>query len=118
MDSDISVIFSDEFDKWLQTCDENVQDELMALIGVLRVYGVKTQYPYSSKVFGAKRYKSMRELRTKIDKRAYRVLYIFDPKRNAVLLLGGDKSGDKQWYKKSITIAEKIYDEYLLKNNI
>jgi hypothetical protein len=41
------------------------------------------------------------------------VLYIFDPRRVALLLLGGDKTGDGRWYEKSVPLAEQIYDNYL-----
>ena len=41
------------------------------------------------------------------------MLYVFDPKRNAVMLLGGDKTGEKHWYDKAIAKAEKIYEKYL-----
>ena len=114
----VSIIFTDKFDVWLQSNEEDVQDELYALIGVLETMGISTPFPYSSKVNGAKKYKSIRELRTEINKRAYRILYIFDPQRNAVLLLGGDKSGDKRWYEKNIPLAERIYEDYLKEKQV
>jgi hypothetical protein len=43
----------------------------------------------------------------------YRVLYIFDPRRNAILLLGGNKAGNDRWYEENIPKADKIYDDYL-----
>ena len=43
-----------------------------------------------------------------------RILFIFDPLRNAVLLVAGDKSGRwQEWYRESIPLAEALYDEYL-----
>ena len=42
----------------------------------------------------------------------YRVIFVFDPRRTAILLLGGQKA-DKKWYKTAIPQAEKIYDQYL-----
>jgi hypothetical protein len=42
-----------------------------------------------------------------------RVLYIFDPRRVALLLLGGDKTGDDRWYEKNVPLADQIYDNYL-----
>jgi len=56
----------------------------------------------------------MRELRIQHQGRPYRVLYIFDPARNAVLLIGGDKTGNNRWYEVYVPIADRIYDEYLL----
>jgi len=44
---------------------------------------------------------------------AYRVLYAFDPRRCAVLLIGGDKRGQHRWYDEHVPAAEKLYDEHL-----
>jgi hypothetical protein len=43
----------------------------------------------------------------------YRVLYAFDPRRAAILLLGGDKTGNDRWYDEHVPIADTLYDEYL-----
>ena len=40
-------------------------------------------------------------------------IYIFDPRRVALLLLGGDKTGDDRWYEKNVPLADQIYDNYL-----
>jgi len=45
--------------------------------------------------------------------RPYRVLYAFDPRRVAILLLGGDKTGNDRWYDEHVPIADTLYDEYL-----
>jgi hypothetical protein len=55
----------------------------------------------------------MRELRIQHGGRPYRVLYAFDPRRVAILLIGGDKTGDDRWYDKYIPLADKIYDAHL-----
>ena len=55
----------------------------------------------------------MRELRVQVDGRPFRVLYAFNPLRNAVLLLGGDKTGDERWYEKNVPVADHLYDEHL-----
>jgi hypothetical protein len=55
----------------------------------------------------------LKELRTQHKGRPYRTLYVFDPKRSAVLLLGGDKSSKKNWYKISVPVAEKRYEGHL-----
>lgn len=44
----------------------------------------------------------------------YRILYAFDPHREALLILGGNKAGDKRWYKKMIPLAEAIFNQHLL----
>ena len=55
----------------------------------------------------------MRELRVQHQGHPYRVLYIFDPRRVALLLLGGDKTGDDRWYEKNVPLADQLYEKYL-----
>jgi hypothetical protein len=55
----------------------------------------------------------MKELRGKVDERQLRVLYAFDPLRKALLLVGGDKTGDPAWYDKFVPIADDLFDLYL-----
>ena len=55
----------------------------------------------------------MRELRTQHQGRPYRTLYAFDPRRMAILLIGGDKTGDDRWYETKVPVAERLYDEHL-----
>jgi hypothetical protein len=56
----------------------------------------------------------MRELRIQHEGRPYRVLYAFDPRRAAILLLGGDKTGDDRWCEAHVPVADALYDDYLL----
>jgi hypothetical protein len=55
----------------------------------------------------------MKELRTQHDGHQYRTLFAFDPQRTAILLIGGDKTGDKRFYKTYIPKADSIYDHHL-----
>jgi hypothetical protein len=55
----------------------------------------------------------MKELRIQHEGRPYRVLFIFDPQRNAVLLIGGDKTGSDRWYEEYVPKADAIYRRYL-----
>ena len=55
----------------------------------------------------------MRELRIQRDGRPSRVLYAFNPRRAAILLLGGDKTGNDRWYEEHLPVADNLYDEYL-----
>jgi len=55
----------------------------------------------------------LRELRIQHQDRPYRVLYTFDPRRSALLILGGDKTGDDRWYEFNVPLAEKLYGTYL-----
>ena len=55
----------------------------------------------------------MRELRIQHGGRPFRVLYAFDPRRAAILLLGGDKTGNDRWYDENVRKADALYEEYL-----
>ncbi len=55
----------------------------------------------------------MRELRTQTAGKPFRTLYAFDPRRCAILLIGGDKTGDGRWYETQVPIADRLYDEHL-----
>lgn len=55
----------------------------------------------------------MRELRIQSGGRPLRVLYSFDPRRVAILLIGGDKTGKDRFYETQVPIADRLYDEHL-----
>jgi len=55
----------------------------------------------------------MRELRVQHQGEPYRVLYAFDPRRTAILLIGGNKTGDDRWYDTFVPIADRLYDEHI-----
>jgi hypothetical protein len=106
------VEVTDEFKVWWSglTEAECISVERAALL--LEEHGPHLPFPYSSGLSGS-RHSAMRELRVQHQGRPYRVLYIFDPRRVALLLLGGDKTGDDRWYEKNVPFADQIYDNYL-----
>jgi hypothetical protein len=55
----------------------------------------------------------MRELRIQSEGRPLRVFYAFDPRRSAILLIGGDKTGDDRFYERMIPVADELYDVHL-----
>ena len=55
----------------------------------------------------------MKELRVQHKGKPYRIIYAFDPKRNGILILGGNKVGDDRWYKRNIPLADKLFKQYL-----
>ena len=69
-------------------------------------------FPHSSGIALSK-HSHMRELRIQHKGSPYRVLYAFDPKRNAILLIGGNKKGNDDWYEEYVPIADRLYDEHL-----
>ena len=105
------VVVTDEFVAWYEGLSEAEQDRLAFTVGLLEERGVTLPHPYSSSIKGASF--ALRELRTQAEGDSLRTLYAFDPSRQAVLLIGGDKTGDDRFYERMIPIAEKIWDEYL-----
>ncbi len=81
-------------------------------VGLLIEVGPNLSFPQSSKI-SRSRHSAMRELRVQHQGRPYRVLYMFDPRRTAILLLGGDKTGDDRWYEDNVPGADRIYEQYL-----
>ena len=55
----------------------------------------------------------MRELRAQAGGDPLRILYAFDPRRTALLLLGGDKTGDERWYEVNVPIADRLFEQHL-----
>jgi hypothetical protein len=106
------IEFTDEFGDWWKTLTEDQQDDIAYSVGLLAELGAALGFPHSSKVNGS-RHRHMRELRTQSGGRPLRTLYAFDPLRTAILLLGGDKTGDDRWYEKFIPVADQLYDEHL-----
>ena len=106
------IEYTDEFGDWWVSLGEREQDEIAVAVGLLEKEGPKLMFPHSSGV-GSSKHSHMRELRRQCLGNPYRVLYAFDPKRRAILLLGGDKTGDDRWYEKNVPMADKLYDFHL-----
>lgn len=108
----IEVELTDEFESWLLTLSSKERTKILGVVLYLEEKGVDLGYPHSSKIKDSK-ISQLRELRTQCNGKPYRVLYAFDPRRAAILLIGGCKSGKKNWYEKAIAIAEKLYKRHL-----
>jgi hypothetical protein len=106
------VEFVDEFGVWWEGLTADEQDSVDFTVGLLMVQGPTLDHPHSSKVVSS-RHAHMRELRVQHQGRPYRVLYAFDPRRAAILLLGGDKTGNDRWYVENVPEADKRYDVHL-----
>ena len=84
---------------------------MTAAVDYLGAVGIALGNPRSSDIKGASF--PLRELRVQSGGRPIRVFYAFDPRRNAVLIIGGDKTGDGRFYERMIPVAERIWQEYL-----
>lgn len=109
------VITVELFDDWFLGLKPAVQQDLLAAIFVLEQLGPQLGRPRVDSLKGTAYVKNLKELRIQHKGRPYRVLFAFDPLRQAVLLCGGDKTGDKQFYQTMIPIAEQEYLNYLKK---
>ncbi len=108
----VEVLVTDEFDHWWRALEGHDQEAVARHVGLLEARGVNLGHPYSSAITTA-RFHALRELRVQSGGRPLRVFYAFDPERQAVLLIGGDKTGDGRFYEVMVPKAEAIFDEYL-----
>jgi|SRR6476661_1374756 len=106
------VEFTDEFGEWWDDLTEEEQKSVALSVRLLQELGPALPFPHCSGIAGSK-HARMRELRIQHQGRPYRVLYCFDPRRVAILLIGGDKTGDSRWYETYVPLADKIYTEHL-----
>ena len=106
------VEYTDEFGGWWNRLGEAEQEDVSAYVTLLEERGVKLGYPHSSAINGS-RHSHMRELRVQSGGRPIRVFYAFDPRRMAILLIGGDKTGDDRFYVTFIPVADRLYDEHI-----
>ena len=83
------------------------QESIAAGVGLLEDHGPQLGYPYSSAI-AASRHGHMRELRIQHQGRPYRILYAFDPRRAAILLIGGDKTGNERRYVEFVPMADAL----------
>lgn len=106
----VEVVVTNEFVAWWDTLTAAEQISVDAVIRLLEATGVALGFPHTTAIIGSKK---LRELRIQHRGEPYRVLYAFDPARDAVLLLGGKKTGQDRWYDENVPAAELIFDEYL-----
>lgn len=106
------VEYTDEFGQWWAELSQDEQESVAASVRLLEERGPTLGFPHSSGIHGSK-HGHMRELRTQHDGHPLRTLYAFDPRRSAILLVGGDKTGDEHWYETHVPIADRLYDEHL-----
>jgi hypothetical protein len=106
------VEFTDEFGHWWDQLDADEQESVAASVELLRQLGPQLPRPHADTVKGS-RHSNMKELRTQHQGRPLRTLFAFDPRRCAILLIGGDKTGDKRFYERLIPLADELYDLHL-----
>ena len=106
------VEVSDTFTAWFRELEDDERRSVAVGVDLLEQEGPTLPFPLSSRI-SQSRHGSMRELRIQHRGRPYRVLYAFDPRRTAFLILGGDKTGDDRWYDRNVPRADREFDEHL-----
>jgi hypothetical protein len=105
------VEYTDQFGNWFENLDEDQQESVVIAVEVLQGHGPGLGRPIVDTIKGS-RHAHMKELRPR--RGNLRILFAFDPRRMAILLIGGDKTSRWQaWYQDIIPLADRLYDEHL-----
>lgn len=110
------VEYTDEFGTWYSTLTEEEQDNVVARVELLEMVGPGLGRPVVDNIHQS-RHAGMKELRAE---GGIRALFVFDPRRTVILLIGGDKSPDdpsspnwNRWYDRVVPLADDLYDTHL-----
>jgi hypothetical protein len=104
-----TIVYTDDCYKWLHQLPRTDRTRVLARVNLIAQQGPGLGRPVVETI-KASRHQNMKELRSG----TIRVLFAFDPVRQAVLLIGGDKVGRwEAWYSRNIPIADELYDEWL-----
>jgi hypothetical protein len=108
-----AVEFHEEFAAEFMQFSEPVRQKIVSLGRLLENFGPQVARPKVDTLKGSK-HSNMKELRFDADDGAWRVAFAFDLKRNAILLVGGDKLGVSQdkFYRNLIEIADRRFDQH------
>lgn len=109
-----TVLLHSDFDAEFAALDEHLQDELLAHARLLAEFGPNLGRPAVDTQKGS-RHPNMKELRFGWQGGVWRVAFAFDPRRQAILLVGGDKGGadQKRFYRRLIAVADDRHDGHL-----
>jgi hypothetical protein len=105
------IEFTDQAREWIESLDDKDYDAMAGVIDLVEQYGPTLGRPAVDRIKGS-RHQNMKELRS--SGQHLRALFCLDPRRTAIVLLGGDKAGDwTGWYERNVPTADDLYDEYL-----
>ena len=109
MSDEWEVEYTDQFEEWWHTLSIDEQRHVAQAVELLAEHGPNLGRPLVDAITTS-RHPNMKELRASTT----RTLFAFDPRRTAILLLGGDKSGLwKSWYDQAVPIADDLFDEHI-----
>lgn len=105
------IEYTDQFQEWFEELDERQQDSVVIAVEILENWGPGLGRPLVDTIKGS-RHANMKELRPR--RGNLRILFAFDPRRMAILLIGGDKTNRWEvWYQNTVPLADQLYDEHL-----
>jgi len=106
-----AVDATEEYLRWFAAQPAEVRETILAKVILLQEFGPQLGRPHADTLKGS-RIKNLKELRAKTEAHVLRVLYFFDERRRALLLVGGDKRGkhEKGFYKQLIAEAEALIE--------
>lgn len=109
-----NVLFHNEFEPEFDELAKEVQDELLAYARLLEANGPTLGRPYADTLKGS-RYANMKELRFRVGDGLWRVAFAFDPRREAIVLVAGNKAGvnQRRFYQQLILQADRRFQSYL-----
>jgi hypothetical protein len=108
------IVTTEEYDRWLDGLSHDTVSEIIAVVSLLRLYGPRLSRPHADTLKGS-RFPNMKELRVRTAAAQIRIAFAFDPDRQAVLLVAGDKRGisERRFYRRLIARAEALYAAHL-----
>lgn len=105
------VEITDQTTEWYRSLTEDEQDAVEVAVQMLEAHRPGLGRPWVDSIKGS-RVHNLKELRPKAG--SIRILFVFDPRRMAILLVGGDKTDQwDEWYRDNVPVAERLYDEHL-----
>ena len=107
-----TIMYRPHYSAWFGKCGEEMQNEILAHLEVLKTVGPNLGRPRVDHIKGSA-HQNMKELRVQCKGDPVRILFAFDPDRRAVLLLGGTKTGDDRWYRKHVPLADQDFSLHL-----
>ncbi|TWU59628.1 type II toxin-antitoxin system RelE/ParE family toxin [Crateriforma conspicua] len=110
--ADWEIEYTDEFGDWWDTLTEREQNAISMSVDLLASKGPQLERPHVDTLNGSQ-FGNMKELRTRLGPNHFRTFFAFDPRRCAILLIAGNKTGDDRFYETMIPIADRLYEQHL-----
>ena len=107
-----NILQSDSFSDWFNELSDSTKKDILRAVSILEEKGPLLGRPFVDTLKGSN-LTNLKELRVQSLGNPFRIIFVFDPKRNAILLVGSNKKGVSRFYEKMISEAEEIYKEYL-----